>query len=164
MGTIIEKIKTIIAYVICIALFVWGIASLIINKNWIILVIITLGLGLFVFLFFAMFAGMESGFRNKFPLDYLMHLNTEIDYLSSLGYQIDKYIEPGSEHPGVIMTKDEAPNIIILLNAPLNDSAFSVDIFSSDAPEIIKAHYNTKDANEDKIHHLECIFSSQDQE
>ena len=151
LNTIFEKIKTIIAYVICIALFVLGIASLIIDKNWILLIIISLGLGLSVFLFFAIFACMESGFRNKFPLDYLMHLNTEIDYLSSLGYQIDKYIEPGSEHLGVIMTKDEAPNIIILLNAPLNDTAFSVDIFSSDAPKIIKAHYNTKDANEDKI-------------
>lgn len=104
--------------------------------NWILLSLIIVSVALFCGFIYIMGMGLESGFRNKFPLDYLMHLSTEIDFFNEKGYQLIEYIEPGSEHPGIVLQKENSPDVKIILKAPIKPSDYSVDVIVMKDPEI----------------------------
>ena len=101
--------------------------------------------------------GLESGFRNRFPLDYLRHLNVEINFFKEKGFQIINYLDSGSEHPGVLMQKENSPDIRIILNAPINQSNYTIDVRVMKDPEI-SIKYLVSTNSESKIEKLNELY------
>ena len=101
--------------------------------------------------------GLESGFRNQFPLDYLMHLTTEIEFFNKNSYQQIQYIDPGSEQPGILMSKDNLPSIRIILNAPINSLNYTVDVHIMTNPEKC-IHYDVATDRETKLEKLKTLY------
>ena len=101
--------------------------------------------------------GLESGFRNQFPFDYKRHLLNEIAFFTNKGYQQVEYINPDTEHPGILMTRENPPQIKIILNAPITALDYSVDVFIMTEP-IISTHYNVKDCPNLKHAKLSKLF------
>ena len=98
-----KKLREILDWIPLISLIVGGIAFSIYFQKWILLGLIILGIVLYGGCIYLLGMGLESGFRNRFPLDYLRHVSTEVDFFKEKDYQIISYEDPGSEHPGVLM-------------------------------------------------------------
>lgn len=143
-----EKIKdtvsTILGYFVLIASFVLGTYSLIEKGHWIILSLTILGLVATALFFIFLGPILEAGFRNRFPFDYERHLLNEIAFFTNKGYLQVEYIDPGSEHPGILMSRENSPHVKIILNAPIAPSDYSVDVYIMTDP-VISAHYDVKD-------------------
>ena len=143
-----EKIKdtvsTILGYFVLIASFVLGTYSLIEKGHWIILSLTILGLVATALFFIFLGPILEAGFRNRFPFDYERHLLNEIAFFTNKGYLQVEYIDPGSEHPGILMSRENSPHVKIILNAPIAASDYYVDVYIMTDP-VISAHYDVKD-------------------
>ena len=74
-----KKLREILDWIPLILFIAGSIAFAIYLQNWILLGLIILGIFLFGGFIYLMAMGLESGLRNQFPLDYLMHLTTEVD-------------------------------------------------------------------------------------
>ncbi|MDE6329449.1 MAG: hypothetical protein K2L83_01925 [Muribaculaceae bacterium] len=109
------------------------------------------------FIYLMGMGGLESGFRNQFPLDYLMHLTTEVDYFKEKGYQQIDYVDPGSEQPGVLMQKENSPHIRIILDAPINSINYTVNVCIMENPEIC-IHYTVATDQKTKIEMLNELY------
>lgn len=140
-----DKVSSVLAYIVFIAFFGSGIYSSITEGHWIIVSLIIIGLvATALFFIFILGPSLESGFRNKFPFDYERHLLCEIAFFTDKGYQQVEYIDPGSEHPGILMSRENSPHVKIILNAPIAPSDYSVDVYIMTDP-VISAHYDVKD-------------------
>lgn len=74
------------------------------------------GRGVLIF----MAGALDSAFRNRYPYDYLPHLQWVIDEFEANGYECREYVDAGSEMPGVVLGIDSSnPEIEIRLKAPL---------------------------------------------
>ena len=83
-------------------------------------------------------AMLESGFRNRYPYDFLISLNWVISEMESHGFKQDAEIDPGSETPGVIMKHLETKiDIEVRLRAPL---------FAKEGYCIVVANHNNNTA------------------
>ena len=120
---IIDKVYSISACIVLIALLGFGIYSLIEEEHWIILSLLIIGLvSTPLFFIYILGAVLEGGFRNRFPFYYEQHLLNEVAFFTNKGYQQVEYIDPGSEHPGILMSKEDSPQVKIILNAPITIS------------------------------------------
>ena len=139
-------------------LIVGVIALFIYLQEWILLGLIILGMVIFGgFIYIMAMGGLESGFRNRFPLDYLRHLNVEINFFKEKGFQIINYLDSGSEHPGVLMQKENSPDVRIILNAPINSFNYTVDVWVMKDPEISIKYLVTTNP-ESKIEKLNELY------
>lgn len=153
-----KKLREILDWIPLILLIAGGIALSIYLQEWILLGLIMLGIVIFGgFIYIMAMGGLESGFRNRFPLDYLRHLNVEINFFKEKGFQIINYLDSGSEHPGVLMQKENSPDIRIILNAPINQSNYTVDVRVMKDPEI-SIKYLVSTNPESKIEKLNELY------
>lgn len=65
-------------------------------------------------------AMFEAGGRNQFPFDYLPALSRVIDFFEKNGFTKGDLINPGSDKPGINMSKGEI-KIEIYLDSPLDE-------------------------------------------
>ena len=151
-----KKLREILDWIPLILFIAGSIAFAIYLQNWILLGLIILGIFLFGGFIMAM-GGLESGFRNRFPLDYLRHLNEEINFFKEKGFQIINYLDSGSEHPGVLMQKENSPDVRIILNAPINSFNYTVDVWVMKDPEISIKYLVTTNP-ESKIEKLNELY------
>ena len=121
-----------------------GITLCIYFHKWLVLALIIGSVIIFAGFIYLLVVGMESGFRNQFPFDYEQHLLNEIAFFTNKGYLQVEYIDPGSEHPGILMSRENSPHVKIILNAPIAASDYSVDVCIMTDP-VISAHYDVKD-------------------
>ena len=153
-----KKLREILDLIPLILLIAGGIAFSIYLQEWILLGLIILGMVIFGgFIYIMAMGGLESGFRNRFPLDYLRHLNVEINFFKEKGFQIINYLDSGSEHPGVLMQKENSPDVRIILNAPINQSNYTVDVRVMKDPEI-SIKYLVSTNPESKIEKLNELY------
>lgn len=153
-----KKLREILDWIPLILLIAGGIAFSIYLQEWILLGLIILGMVIFGgFIYIMAMGGLESGFRNRFPLDYLRHLNEEINFFKEKGFQIINYLDSGSEHPGVLMQKENSPDVRIILNAPINQSNYTVDVRVMKDPEI-SIKYLVSTNPESKIEKLNELY------
>ena len=153
-----KKLREILDLIPLILLIAGGIAFSIYLQEWILLGLIILGMVIFGgFIYLMAMGGLESGFRNRFPLDYLRHLNVEINFFKEKGFQIINYLDSGSEHPGVLMQKENSPDIRIILNAPINQSNYTIDVRVMKDPEISIKYLVTTNP-ESKIEKLNELY------
>ena len=151
-------LREILDWIPLILLIAGGIALSIYLQEWILLGLIILGMVIFGgFIYIMAMGGLESGFRNRFPLDYLRHLKTEVDFFEEKGFQIINHLDPGSEHPGVLMQKENSPDVRIILNAPINQSNYTVDVRVMKDPEI-SIKYLVSTNPESKIEKLNELY------
>ena len=121
-----------------------GITLSIYFHEWLVLALIIGSVIIFAGFIYILGMGMESGFRNQFPFDYEQHLLNEIAFFTNKGYLQVEYIDPGSEHPGILMSRENSPHVKIILNAPIAPSDYSVDVYIMTEP-VISAHYDVND-------------------
>lgn len=159
-----KKLREILDWIPLFLFIAGGITFAIYLQNWILLGLIILDLiilGIFLFGGFIdlMAMGLESSLRNQFPLDYLMLLTTEVDFFNEKGFQIINYLDPGSEHPGILMRKENSPDVWIILNAPINQyqSNYTVDVWVMKDPEI-SIKYLVRTNPESKIEKLNELY------
>ena len=77
-------------------------------------------------IFEGMAKGLEAGFRNQFPFDYLISLSWIVQLFKRHGFQEDEYIDAGTDCPGIKMVRgDELVEIYLI--APL-DGKFRIKI------------------------------------
>lgn len=153
-----KKLREILDWIPLILLIAGVIALSIYLQEWILLGLIILGMVIFGgFIYIMAMGGLESGFRNRFPLDYLRHLNVEINFFKEKGFQIINYLDSGSEHPGVLMQKENSPDVRIILNAPINQSNYTVDVRVMKDPEI-SIKYLVSTNPESKIEKLNELY------
>ena len=153
-----KKLREILDWIPLILLIAGGIALSIYLQEWILLGLIMLGIVIFGgFIYLMAMGGLESGFRNRFPLDYLRHLNVEINFFKEKGFQIINYLDSGSEHPGVLMQKENSPDVRIILNAPINQSNYTIDVRVMKDPEI-SIKYLVSTNPESKIEKLNELY------
>ena len=159
-----KKLREILDWIPLFLFIAGGITFAIYLQNWILLGLIILDLiilGIFLFGGFIdlMAMGLESSLRNQFPLDYLMLLTTEVDFFNEKGFQIINYLDPGSEHPGILMRKENSPDVWIILNAPINQyqSNYTVDVWVMKDPEISIKYLVTTNP-ESKIEKLNELY------
>ena len=153
-----KKLREILDWIPLILLIAGVIALSIYLQEWILLGLIILGIVIFGgFIYIMAMGGLESGFRNRFPLDYLRHLNVEINFFKEKGFQIINYLDSGSEHPGVLMQKENSPDVRIILNALINQSNYTVDVRVMKDPEI-SIKYLVSTNPESKIEKLNELY------
>lgn len=154
-----KKLREILDWIPLILFIAGSIAFAIYLQNWILLGLIILGIFLFGGFIDLMAMGLESSLRNQFPLDYLMLLTTEVDFFNEKGFQIINYLDPGSEHPGILMRKENSPDVWIILNAPINQyqSNYTVDVWVMKDPEI-SIKYLVRTNPESKIEKLNELY------
>ena len=151
-------LREILDWIPLILLIAGAIAFSIYLQEWILLGLIILGMVIFGgFIYIMAMGGLESGFRNRFPFDYLMHLKVEINFFKEKGFQIINYLDSGSEHPGVLMQKENSPDVRIILNAPINQSNYTVDVRVMKDPEI-SIKYLVSTNPESKIEKLNELY------
>ena len=151
-------LREILDWIPLILLIAGAIAFSIYLQEWILLGLIILGMVIFGgFIYIMAMGGLESGFRNRFPLDYLRHLNVEINFFKEKGFQIINYLDSGSEHPGVLMQKENSPDVRIILNAPINQSNYTIDVRVMKDPEI-SIKYLVSTNPESKIEKLNELY------
>lgn len=136
-----------------------GITLSIYFHEWFVLALILGSVIIFAGFIYLLGMGLESGFRNKFPFDYERHLLNEIAFFTNKGYQQVEYIDPGSEHPGILMSRENSPQVKIILNAPIAASDYSVDVCIMTEP-VISTHYYVKDCPNLKHAKLSELFES----
>lgn len=135
-----------------------GIAFAIYIQDWIISSLLILGIVTFYgFMYLLAMAGWENCFIMPFSLDYLRHLTTEVDFFKEKGFQIINHLDLGSEHPGVLMQKENSPDVRIILNAPINSSNYTVDVRVMKDPEI-SINYLVRTNPETKIEKLNELY------
>ena len=153
-----KKLREILDWIKIFLLPAGGIAFAIYFQNWILWGLIILGMVIFGgFIYIMAMGGLESGFRNRFPLDYLSHLNVERHFFEEKGFQIINHLDPGSEHPGVLMQKENSPDVRIILNAPINSFNYTVDVWVMKDPEISIKYLVTTNP-ESKIEKLNELY------
>ena len=153
-----KKLREILDWIPLILLIAGVIALSIYLQEWILLGLIILGMVIFGgFIYIMAMGGLESGFRNRFPLDYLRHMKVEIDFFKEKGFQIINYLDSGSEHPGVLMQKENSPDVRIILNALINQSNYTVDVRVMKDPEI-SIKYLVSTNPESKIEKLNELY------
>lgn len=121
-----------------------GITLSIYFSKWLVLALILGSVIIFAGFIYLLGMGLESGLRHKFPFDYELHLLNEIAFFTNNEYRKVEYIDPGSEHPGILMVRENSPQIKIILNAPITASDYSVDVCIMTEP-VISTHYYVKD-------------------
>lgn len=121
-----------------------GITLSIYFHKWLVLALILGSVIIFAGFIYLLVMGLESGFRHQFPFDYEQHLLSEIAFFTNNEYRKVEYIDPGSEHPGILMVRENSPQIKIILNAPITASDYSVDVCIITEP-VISTHYYVKD-------------------
>ena len=152
-----KKLREILDWIPLILFIAGSIAFAIYLQNWILLGLIILGILYGGFIFLMAMGGLESCFRNRFPLDYLWHLTTEVKFFKEKGFQIINHLDPGSEHPGVLMQKENSPDVRIILNAPINSFNYTVDVWVMKDPEISIKYLVTTNP-ESKIEKLNELY------
>ena len=114
-------------------LYIILIAVLIYFNLWILLIIAILA-GLFFLLIPLLAMGLEQGFRNQFPFDFLMSTSWVIDYFEKKGYALLYHNTDDSNHPYSTLIKDNN-NVKVILNAPLSASSYSISVVISGKEE-----------------------------
>ena len=82
---------------------------------WLMLAILIGGFGVFI-MFFGL--ALESGFRSKFPLDFLVHTGWVNRYFEDKGFELIEHNTANSDYPESIYKKGEL-KIVVRLNAPI---------------------------------------------
>ena len=79
-------------------------------------------------IFEGMAKGLEAGFRNRFPFDYLIELSWIVQLFEKHGFQEDEYsrIDAGTDCPGIKMVRGNEL-VEIYLIAPL-DGKFRIKV------------------------------------
>lgn len=152
----IEKIKTIIAYSLFIILIGGAIYQLIAEKHWIILGLLVGGIVIFIGFILLLEYGIEAGFRNKFPMDYLFQLTAESKFFCEQGFTEIVYLDAGTDNPGILFERDGL-KVEVRLNAPLETSNYYTRI-SSPTIDSIYLQYYTKIDNADKNLRLQEFY------
>ena len=107
---------------------------LIYNGMWIWLIIAILVGGLAGFIMFVGVA-LESGFRSKFPLDFLAHTQWVNRYFEDRGFELVGHNTSDSNYPESIYKKDKL-KVVIRLNAPIvTHSSFTITVIVSGEQE-----------------------------
>ena len=72
--------------------------------------------------------GMESCFREKFPYDFMMHLQWIVSEMETRGYTQAGTMDAGGDYPGLLMKNGETGGEMeIRLSAPLlSDKGYSI--------------------------------------
>lgn len=103
---------------------------------WLIVAILVGGLvgGLATFIMFVGVA-LESGFRSKFPLDFLAHTRWVNRYFEDKGFELVEHNTSDSNYPESIFKKDEL-KVVVRLNAPImTHTPFSITVIVSEEQE-----------------------------
>ena len=103
---------------------------------WLIVAILVGGLvgGLATFIMFVGVA-LESGFRSKFPLDFLAHTQWVNRYFEDRGFELVGHNTSDSNYPESIYKKDKL-KVVIRLNAPIvTHSSFTITVIFSGEQE-----------------------------
>ena len=96
---------------------------------WLIIVILLGGLAAFI-----MFVGvaLESGFRSKFPLDFLAHTQWVNRYFEDKGFELVEHNTSVSNYPQSIYKKDKY-KVVVRLNAPIvTNTPFTITVIVSE--------------------------------
>lgn len=88
-------------------IFHWGLVALVI------------GLVLFIGFIFLFGLAADQGFRNKFPLDFLMCTGWLNNYFTQKGYDEFGYDLEDSDYPATVFSKGQT-KVTVRLNAPLS--------------------------------------------
>ena len=151
-----KRLREILNWMLIFLFIGGGITLSIYFHEWLVLALIIGSVIIFAGFIYLLVVGMESGFRNQFPFDYEQHLLNEIAFFTNKGYLQVEYIDPGSEHPGILMSRENSPHVKIILNAPIAASDYSVDVCIMTDP-VVSAHYDVKDDIDLKHKLLEII-------
>ena len=107
---------------------------LIYNGMWIWLIVAILVGGLTAFIMFIGVA-LESGFRSKYPLDFLAHTRWVNKYFEDRNFELVGHNTSDSNHPESIYIKDKL-KVVIRLNAPIvTHSSFTITVIVSGEQE-----------------------------
>ena len=90
--------------------------------------------------------GLEAGFRNRFPFDYLIGLSWVIQLFEKHGFKEDEYsrIDAGSDCPGIKMVRGDE-KVEIFLVSPLDENyRIRVDFKNHDFKIEIPAYESEK--------------------
>ena len=96
---------------------------------WLIVAILVGGLAAFI-----MFVGvaLESGFRSKFPLDFLAHTQWVNRYFEDKGFELVEHNTSVSNYPQSIYKKDKY-KVVVRLNAPIvTNTPFTITVIVSE--------------------------------
>ena len=96
---------------------------------WLIIAILLGGLAAFI-----MFVGvaLESGFRSKFPLDFLAHTQWVNRYFEDKGFELVEHNTSVSNYPQSIYKKDKY-KVVVRLNAPIvTNTPFTITVIVSE--------------------------------
>ncbi len=122
--------KTCLAAVVYLAIL----GILIYNGMWIWLIVAILVGGLATFIMFVGVA-LESGFRSKFPLDFLAHTRWVNRYFEDKGFELVEHNTSDSNYPESIFKKDEL-KVVVRLNAPIiTHTPFTITVIVSEEQE-----------------------------
>ncbi len=96
---------------------------------WLIIAILLGGLAAFI-----MFVGvaLESGFRSKFPLDFLAHTQWVNRYFEDKGFELVEHNTSVFNYPQSIYKKDKY-KVVVRLNAPIvTNTPFTITVIVSE--------------------------------
>ena len=119
--------KTCLATIVYLAIL----CILIYYGMWIWLIIAILLGGLTAFIMFVGVA-LESGFRSKFPLDFLAHTQWVNRYFEDKGFELVEHNTSVSNYPQSIYKKDKY-KVVVRLNAPIvTNTPFTITVIVSE--------------------------------
>ena len=125
---------------------------------WLIVAILVGGLvgGLATFIMFVGVA-LESGFRSKFPLDFLAHTRWVNRYFEDKGFELVEHNTSDSNYPESIFKKDEL-KVVVRLNAPImTHTPFTITVIVSGEQE---KEWNFSVEKDDKILKMFDVYFS----
>ena len=99
---------------------------------WLIVAILVGGLATFI-----MFVGaaLESGFRSKFPLDFIAYTQWVNKYFEDKGFELVEHNTSDSNYPESIFKKDKL-KVVVRLNAPIvTNTPFTITVIVSEEQE-----------------------------
>lgn len=100
---------------------------------WWLLIVLLLGI-IVAFFFFAAYA-LEAGFRDKFPLDFIVSIGWVNDFFVQKGFDLLEHRGAGSDYPESVLAKDGI-QVIVRLNAPLlTTKQYSITVFINNGVE-----------------------------
>lgn len=91
------------------------------NGHWIwmlIIALIGLVIGIVIGFFYFLGVAFEGGMRNKYPIDFVGHIQWVNDYLKEKGFVLTERRNIGGDYPECVFCH-EGQNVIVRLNAPL---------------------------------------------
>lgn len=153
---LMEKIKSIIVFSLFIILIGGTIYYLVAYKHWILLGLLVGGIGIFIGFILLLGYGIEAGFREKFPMDYIYQLTIERNFFHEQGFTIIKYLDAGTDNPGILLERDGLM-VEVRLNAPLAASNYYTRI-SSPTIDTLYVQYKTKIDYFDKNRQLQEFY------